>query len=120
MDHPSETAARPAARINLPAELTSFIGRDALISWDATIVDNDFHELRDAENKRINPPAAILIGERSWVGFGAIIAKDTRLAPGTVIGAGAVVRGEFLNAESVLAGNPARLVRRGVSRDATV
>jgi len=96
------------------------IGADTLISWDATIVDNDFHELRDAENHWINPPAAIFIGERAWIGFGAIVAKDTRLAPGTVIGAGAVVRGEFNEPNCVLTGNPARLVRRGVLRGATL
>ena len=108
------------ARVSLYCAKQIVIGRDALISWDATIVDHDFHALRDAENNWINPPAPIIIGERAWVGFGAIIAKDTRLAPGTVIGAGAVVRGEFLNPDSVLAGNPARLVRRGVVRDAAV
>ena len=30
------------------------------------------------------------------------------------------LRGDFLNPDSVLAGNPARLVRRGVSRNAAV
>ena len=108
------------ARVSLYCAKQIVIGCDTLISWDATIVDNDFHELHDAENNCINPPGAIIIGERAWVGFSAIIAKDTRLAPGTVVGAGAVVRGEFLNPDSVLTGNPARLVRRGASRDATV
>ena len=108
------------ARVSLYCAKQIVIGRNSLISWDATIVDHDFHALRDADNHWINPPAPIIIGERAWVGFGAIIAKDTRLAPGTVIGAGAVVRGEFLNPDSVLAGNPARLVRRGVLRDPAV
>ena len=106
------------ARVSLYCAKQIVVGRDTLISWDATIVDNDFHELHDAENNCINSPGAIIIGERAWVGFSAIIAKDTRLAPGTVIGAGAVVRGEFLNPDSVLMGNPARLVRRGALRDA--
>ncbi len=108
------------ARVSLYCAKQIVIGRDTLISWDATIVDNDYHELCDAENNSINPPAAIIIGERAWVGFGAIIAKDTRLASGTVIGAGAVVRGEFNDPNCVLSGNPARLVRRGVHRDAVV
>lgn len=96
------------------------IGRDTLISWDTTIVDNDFHELRDSGNNVINSPAAIIIGERAWVGFGVTIAKQTQLAPGTVIGAGAVVRGEFTEPNCVLTGNPARKVRRDVSRQATL
>jgi len=108
------------ARVSLFCAKQIVIGRDTLISWDTTIVDNDFHELRDSENNWINPPAAIIIGERAWVGFGVIIAKQTQLAPGTVIGAGAVVRGEFTEPNCVLTGNPARKVRRDVSRDPTL
>jgi carbonic anhydrase/acetyltransferase-like protein (isoleucine patch superfamily) len=108
------------ARVSLYCAKQIVIGRDTLISWDATIIDHDFHELRDADNNCINPPAAIIIGERAWIGFGATIAKETRLAAGTVIGAGAVVRGEFNDANCVLSGNPARLVRRGVYRDVSV
>ncbi len=108
------------ARVSFYCAKQVVIGRDTLISWDAAIVDNDYHELHDAEGNWINPPAAIHIGERAWVGFGATILKDTRLAAGTVIGACAVVRGEFPHSDCVLAGNPARLVRRGVSRSAAV
>ena len=108
------------ARVAIYCAKQIVIGRDALISWDATIVDNDFHKLYDADHNWINPPAPILIGERVWIGFGATIAKDTRLATGTVIGAGALVRGDFSDPNCVLSGNPARLVRRGVTRDAAI
>ena len=105
------------ARVSIFCAQQVVIGRDTLISWDATIVDNDFHALLDSEGQHINPPAPIVIGERAWIGFNAIIAKDTTLAAGTVIGAGAVVRGVFEQPDSVLTGNPARLARRGVLRD---
>lgn len=106
------------ARVSIFCAQQVVIGRDTLISWDATIVDNDFHQLHDSAGECINPPAPIIIGERAWIGFNAIVTKDTRLAAGTVIGAGAVVRGTFEQADSVLTGNPARLARRGVLRDA--
>ena len=108
------------ARVSIYCAKQIVIGRDTLISWDVTLVDNDFHKLYDADKNWINPPAPIIIGERAWIGFGATIAKDTRLAAGTVIGAGAVVRGVFNDANCVLSGNPARLVRRGVIRDAAI
>ena len=108
------------ARVAIYCAKHIVIGRDTLISWDATIIDNDFHALYDADKNCINPPAPIIIGERAWVGFGATISKDTKLAAGTVIGAGAVVRGDFPNADSVLSGNPARVVRRGVLRDGVI
>lgn len=104
------------ARVTIFCAQRVAIGRNTLISWDVTLVDNDFHEMRDTEGQCINPPAPIVIGERGWIGFNAIIAKDTQLAPGTVIGAGSVVRGHFEQPDCVLTGNPARLARRGVLR----
>lgn len=51
------------------------------------------------------------IGPGSWLGAGAIILPGTRLGRNTVVAAGAVVRGEHPD-HAVLAGVPARLVRR--------
>ncbi len=51
------------------------------------------------------------IGAGSWLGAGAIILPGTRLGRNTVVGAGAVVRGEFPD-HAVLAGVPAKLIRR--------
>ena len=38
------------ARVAIYCAKQIVIGRDALISWDATIVDNDFHKLYDADH----------------------------------------------------------------------
>jgi acetyltransferase-like isoleucine patch superfamily enzyme len=51
------------------------------------------------------------IGPGSWLGTGAIILPGTRLGRNTVVGAGAVVRGEFPD-HAVLAGIPATVVRQ--------
>jgi acetyltransferase-like isoleucine patch superfamily enzyme len=51
------------------------------------------------------------IGSGSWLGAGAVILPGTRLGRNTVVGAGAVVRGEFPD-HAVLAGVPAKLIRR--------
>jgi carbonic anhydrase/acetyltransferase-like protein (isoleucine patch superfamily) len=51
------------------------------------------------------------IGAGSWIGAGAVILPGTRLGRNTVVGAGSVVRGSFAD-HAVLAGVPARLVRR--------
>lgn len=53
----------------------------------------------------------VVIGTGSWLGAGAVILPGTRLGRNTVVGAGAVVRGEFPD-HAVLAGIPAKVVRR--------
>jgi len=55
----------------------------------------------------------VVIGDGSWLGTGVVILPGTRLGRNTVVGAGAVVRGTFPD-HCVLAGVPARIVRRYV------
>ena len=53
----------------------------------------------------------VSIGAGSWLGAGAVILPGTRLGRNTVVGAGAVVRGDYPD-HAVLAGVPAKVVRR--------
>ncbi len=59
---------------------------------------------------RNNP---VVIGPGSWLGAGSIILPGTRIGRQCVVAGGAVVRGEFPD-HSVIAGVPARIVRRYV------
>ena len=52
-----------------------------------------------------------VIGPDCWIGHGALVLPGARLGAGVIVGAGAVVRGE-VPPYSVVAGNPARLLRR--------
>jgi maltose O-acetyltransferase len=52
----------------------------------------------------------ITIGSNVWVGSGAIILAGVTIGDGAVVGAGAVVSRDVA-ARTVVAGNPARLVR---------
>ncbi len=53
----------------------------------------------------------VVIGPGSWIGHGAVVLPGTRLGRNVVVAAGAVVRGEVED-HAVVAGNPARVVRR--------
>ena len=51
----------------------------------------------------------IVIGERSWIGEGSIVMAD--IGDDCIVGAGSVVTNPVQNNE-VVAGNPARTIRR--------
>jgi len=100
------------------------IGDDVIISWGVTIVDHDSHAL--AWDKRQGDVAQwkrgqkqwdsvavapVTIGSKAWIGFGVSVLKGVTIGEGAVLGARAVVTRD-VPAYSVVAGNPARVVRR--------
>lgn len=100
------------------------IGDDVIISWGVTIVDHNSHSLgwvdrkNDVRDWRLGEKdwsgvqvAPVSIGNRVWIGFGAIILKGVTIGDEAVIGAGSVVT-KNVPPKVVVAGNPARLVRR--------
>lgn len=54
----------------------------------------------------------IRIGDRCWIGFGAVVLPGVVLGAHTVVGANAVVTRSFPEGHCVLAGNPAQVVRQ--------
>ncbi|MFT4255326.1 MAG: hypothetical protein QM608_22930 [Caulobacter sp.] len=55
-----------------------------------------------------------VIGDHVWVGEGVYVTKRAMIANETVVGAGSVVTRRFDEEHVVIAGNPARVVRKGV------
>lgn len=100
------------------------IGNDVVISWGVTVVDHNSHALeweyrkndvvewgqdkKDWTHVAVRP---LLIRDKVWIGFGATILKGVEVGEGAVIGAGAVVT-KNVEAYTVVAGNPAKVVKR--------
>lgn len=96
---------------------------DVLISWGVTIDDHNSHALdwhgrkndmtdwhvgrKDWSVVQIRP---ILIKRRSWIGFNATILKGVTVGEGAIIGAASVVTRD-VPPYTVVAGNPARIIR---------
>ena len=91
------------------------IGDNTCIGGNTKILDNDFHpleiEARNADIKEKIGTRPVLIGKNCFIGCNVLILKGTELGDGCIVGAGAVVSGKF-EAGSVIAGNPARVIRR--------
>jgi galactoside O-acetyltransferase len=102
---------------------TVIVGDDCLISSNVRIQDHNSHALEweyrqnDVldwiENKKIwnhVKQSDVVIGAKSWIGTRCIILKGVNLGEGSIVGAGSVVTHSF-PPFSIIAGNPARLIR---------
>jgi acetyltransferase-like isoleucine patch superfamily enzyme len=112
------------------------IGEYVLISWDVLIADFDPHpidpeeradEMQHSQNliwpnfsrgagKKIDYKTnfitrPILIEDKVWIGERALILKGVKIGYGSLVAAGAVVTHD-VPAYSVVAGNPARVVKK--------
>lgn len=98
------------------------IGDNTCIGGNCKILDNDFHPIEVEQRNKLLlnahggdsdlvPSKEIKIGKNCFIGCNSIILKGTVLGDGCVVGAGAVIAGKF-EANSVIVGNPARVVRK--------
>lgn len=93
-----------------------YIGRHVLISNRVTIAADDSHPLDPARRVRNLPPdldavKEVWIDDGAWIGEHAAVLKGIRVGQGAVVGAHAVVTKD-VPAFTVVAGNPARVVKR--------
>lgn len=100
-----------------------YIGDNTCIGGNCKILDNDFHPIEwetrnqllshysEQDDKNTIQARKIVIGRNCFIGCNTIILKGTELGDGCVVGAGAVVSGKF-EANSVIVGNPGRVVRK--------
>ena len=80
------------------------LGDYVLVAHDVVIADSP-----RAIPAPTDPGNDILIGDDCWIGARAVLLSPLRLGQGVIVGAGAVVQGDFPD-YAVVAGNPATIV----------
>jgi hypothetical protein len=106
----AETCLRVNGGILIQASNGVKMDRSVLIGPGVKIVSGN-HDLDDFA-KPATPCDPIEIGPNCWLGANAVILPGVKLLPGTIVGAGSVVSRSFDAGDIVVAGNPAKIVRR--------
>jgi len=99
------------------------IGNDVLVSWGVTITDHNSHSVKFSDRRRDVADwharnknwtgvktGKVVIQDKAWIGFNAIILKGVTIGEGAIVGAGSVVTKD-VPPFTIVAGNPARVVR---------
>jgi len=97
----------PGVRVS--AAMRVEIGDDCMLASGVYLTDADWHDVHD-RTRAPGRSAPIVLGRNVWIGDGAIVCKGVHVGENTVIGAGSVVVSD-IPANSIAAGNPARVVR---------
>ena len=95
------------------------IGENCLFSGNIVMWATDGHSVIDKDSGKILNPiqAPITIEDNCWIGWGAILTKNTHISSNSVVGAGSVVTKNFNESNVVIAGNPATVKKTGICWD---
>lgn len=102
----------PNTKVVIAHKLT--VGAGCAISWGCQFVDDDFHVLV-TDPPTPQRPHEITLGDHVWIGSNVSILKGARIANGCVVAAGSVVAGVFDEPGCLLAGVPAKVIRRRIT-----
>ncbi len=108
------------------------LGNDVTIAWDVTIYDHDSHSMDWRDRAKVVKlfyerygksdcfdlidwanvgTAPIVIEDRVWIGFGATVLKGVTIGEGAIVASRSVVTHD-IEPYTVVAGNPARVIRK--------
>jgi acetyltransferase-like isoleucine patch superfamily enzyme len=100
-------------------EASLVIGEDCLFSYNVAIWALDAHSITDKKTGEIlnRPVHPLKIGDHCWIGYNAILTKNASIPDDTIVGSGSVVTQKFTEPHTAIAGNPARVVKTGITWD---
>ena len=87
-------------------------GKNIQFSWDCLVMDSDTHPViyEDGRESQINKP--VQFGDDIWIGCRCTILKGSFIPSNCVIGANTTITAQKFEENSVIAGNPPRVMRK--------
>ncbi len=94
------------------------LGDDVIIGSGSVIRTGDGHTIVDAGSRDpLNEPRDIKIGSHVWVGARVMLLKGAEIGAHSIVGAMSLVNKKFDEKNVIIAGVPARVIRRDVDWD---
>jgi acetyltransferase-like isoleucine patch superfamily enzyme len=91
------------------------IGEDCMLANDIDIRTGDTHAIIDlATGQRLNQAGDVILGNHVWVAPHVVILKGVSIGANSIVATGSVVTRSF-GSGVISAGNPARIIKTGVS-----
>ena len=87
-------------------------GKDIQFSWDCLVMDSDTHTIIGESGSVVNEAREIVFGDKVWIGCRTTILKGSHIPSHCVIGASSLVSGKHFESHTIIAGVPAKSVRR--------
>lgn len=85
------------------------IGNYVRVAPNVGIISANHNFYNNSKHDSSNP---IIIGDYSWIGMNSVILPGVMLGDFTIVGAGSVVTKSFPDGYCVIAGNPAKLIKK--------
>lgn len=85
------------------------VGKGTMIAPNCGLIttNHDIHDItKHVEGKDI------IIGDKCWIGMNCVILPGVELGPNTIVGAGSIVTKSFKEGNCVIAGNPAKIIKK--------
>lgn len=105
-------------RISAQSEenLSVIIGDNCMFATRVLLRPTDGHSIYDVNTKELlNKGEDIIIGNHVWSGLNTLYLKGAEVFDNSIVGANSVVNKKFHEENVVIAGSPARIVKRGVN-----
>lgn len=90
------------------------IGSECGFSTDIIMRTGDSHSILDMEGRRVNASKDIILEDHIWVGIKVICMKGTYVSRNSILAAGAVVSGKFMEPNCIIGGVPGKVIKKGV------
>ena len=92
------------------------LGDFCMLSSGIKVLTSDGHPIKNIYTEEIiNKPGSVNIGEKCWIGKDVTFCKNITIVPNTIVGIGSVVTKSFHDENTIIAGNPARVIKKDVT-----